>query len=87
MRKVYRKGFAYGSLRKIFKVFFSVEIAQLTAHIISGFLRRRIHPTLAFQNTDVIFDLGRGIILIVKSCCLIVICWVEITLASVDEMQ
>lgn len=40
-----------------------------------------------FKDVNVIFDLGRGITLIDKSCCLIVMCWIEIAPASVDEMQ
>lgn len=54
---------------------------------ISGLVRLQALATQPFKNASVIFDLGRGITLIVKSCCLIVMCWIEIATASVDEMQ
>lgn len=46
-------------------------------------------PTVlqVFKDVNVIFDLGRGVALIDESCYLIVMCWIEIAPASVDEMQ
>lgn len=54
---------------------------------ISCFLRPKTHHPLAFRTLMLSLIWVRGIILLVKSCCLIVICWIEMTLASVEEMQ
>lgn len=61
---------------------------QLTVHFrISCLWRLKALAMQLFQNSNVIFDLGRGITLIVKSCYLIVMCWIEIAPASVDEIR
>lgn len=63
------------------------QLTVRTYFSVSCLLRPKALTTQAFKNMNVIFDLGRGITLTVKSCYLIVMCWIEIAPASVGEMQ
>lgn len=60
---------------------------QLTSTYFSISYLMRPKVLQVFKDVNVIFDLVRGIALIDKSCYLIVMCWIEIAPASVDEMQ
>lgn len=74
----------YGTLRKFFKVF-SGGISECLSQYQLLPETKNSSPMLAFRTLMLSLIWVRGIIL-TECCCLIVICWIEITLASVDEM-
>ena len=74
----------YGTLRKFLNKYFQVGFLSACLSI-NCFLKPKIPPMLAFRTLMLSLIWVRGIIL-TECCCLIVICWIEITLASVDEM-
>lgn len=79
---------AYSFLKMPKTFFFRWDFSGDTAYFnISCILRPKTHPTSAFRTPMLALIWVRGITLLVKSCCLIVICWIEVTLASVVEMQ